>query len=58
MEINSTPQSAVVNLKTEPAYEILSQRQLIWRKFKRHRVALLSFYALIALYAIDRKSVV
>ncbi|MBN8619584.1 MAG: ABC transporter permease [Anaerolineae bacterium] len=46
------PQSAVVNLKTEPAYEILSQRQLIWRKFKRHRVALLSFYALIALYAI------
>lgn len=52
MEINSTPQSAVVNLKTEPAYEILSQRQLIWRKFKRHRVALLSFYALIALYAI------
>ncbi len=42
----------VASLKTEPAYEILSQRQLIWRKFKRHRVAYVCLYVLILLYAL------
>jgi peptide/nickel transport system permease protein len=41
-----------VAIDPEPTYAILSQRQLIWRKFKRHRVALISFYALVLLYAI------
>ena len=40
----------VVSLKTESTYEILSQRQLIWRKFKRHRVAYFCFYLLVLLY--------
>ena len=44
-------QAPVASLKVEPAYEILSQRQLIWRKFKRHRIALISMYVLIFLYA-------
>src|SRR5690606_28818310 len=34
-------------------YEILSQRQLIWRKFKRHRVAYICLYILIALYIVS-----
>ncbi len=42
----------MVSLKSEQTYEILSQRQLVWRKFKRHRLALVCFYALITLYAI------
>lgn len=46
---NSTP---VATLQAEPTYKILSQRQLIWRKFKRHRLALICFYALIALYIV------
>jgi peptide/nickel transport system permease protein len=37
---------------SEPAYEILSQRQLIWRKFRRHRVARLSLYVLVVLYTV------
>jgi peptide/nickel transport system permease protein len=31
-------------------YEILSQRQLVWRKFRRHRVALFCLYLLIVFY--------
>ena len=50
-ETTSVP-APVVALTGEPAYAILSQRQLIWRKFKRHRVALISLYALVALYLI------
>ena len=38
--------------KSEPTYEILSQWQLIWRKFKRHRVAYFCFYLLIVLYTV------
>src|SRR5688572_11623756 len=45
--------TAIASLKTEPAYEILSQRQLIWRKFKRHRVAYICLYILIALYIVS-----
>jgi len=33
-------------------YEILSQRQLIWRKFKRHRVAYFCFLFLTLFYAL------
>ena len=33
-------------------YEILSQRQLIWRKFKRHRVAFYCMIFLLLLYAL------
>jgi peptide/nickel transport system permease protein len=40
----------IASLKSEPGYEVLSQRQLIWRKFRRHRVAYLCFYLLILLY--------
>ena len=36
----------------EAGYEIASQRQLIWRKFRRHRVAVFSFYLLLVLYAL------
>ena len=32
--------------------EVASQRQLIWRKFKRHRVAVFCLYVIIALYAV------
>lgn len=32
--------------------EVASQRQLIWRKFKRHRVAVFCLYVIVALYAI------
>jgi peptide/nickel transport system permease protein len=43
----------IPSLKAEPTYEILSQRQLIWRKFKRHRVAYFCFYLLIMLYTLS-----
>ena len=33
-------------------YEILSQRQLIWRKFRRHRVAYFCFIFLVLFYAL------
>ena len=33
-------------------YEILSQRQLVWRKFKRHRVAFYSMIFLIVFYVL------
>lgn len=33
-------------------YEILSQRQLIWRKFKRHRVAYFCMYFLVLFYVL------
>ncbi len=53
MDVNPPVNQTITPLKTDTTtYEILSQRQLIWRKFKRHRVALLSFYALVALYII------
>ena len=34
----------------QSAYEILSQRQLIWRKFRRHRVAYISLWVLVLMY--------
>lgn len=33
-------------------YEILSQRQLVWRKFKRHRVALFCMWFLLVFYVL------
>ncbi|MEM6430463.1 MAG: ABC transporter permease [Deinococcota bacterium] len=33
-------------------YDIANQRQLIWRKFRRHRVAVFSLYLLVLLYAL------
>jgi len=33
-------------------YEILSQRQLIWRKFRRHRVAYFCMYFLVLFYVL------
>ncbi len=47
-----TAPAGVVTLKEKSTYEVLSQRQLIWRKFKRHRVALVCFYGLVALYVV------
>ena len=49
---NVSPQALVISLQAEPTYEILPQRQLIWRKFKRHRVAYFSLYVLIFLYIV------
>ncbi len=34
----------------EVHYDIANQRQLIWRKFRRHRIAVFSLYILIFLY--------
>ena len=45
-------QMLVTSLRDEPRYEILSQRQLIWRKFRRHRVAYISLYVLVILYIV------
>ena len=50
--MTSEPKGEVSRLSIdEPLnYEILSQRQLIWRKFKRHRVAYFCFLFLILFY--------
>ncbi len=52
METNAPAGLPVPKIEKDRSYEILSQRQLIWRKFKRHRVALFSLYALALLYFI------
>ena len=52
MDTNAPVGLPIAKIKKDSTYEILSQRQLIWRKFKRHRVALLSLYALALLYFI------
>jgi peptide/nickel transport system permease protein len=52
MDTNAPIGLPVTLTEKETTYEILSQRQLIWRKFKRHRVALFSLYALGLLYFI------
>ncbi|MBZ0299546.1 MAG: hypothetical protein K8J31_07405, partial [Anaerolineae bacterium] len=49
IERDAGASASVPSLKSEPTYEILSQRQLIWRKFKRHRVAHFCLYVLIIL---------
>ncbi len=41
-----------IYLEEEDTYEILSQRQLIWRKFKRHRLAYICLFILLFLYAV------
>ncbi len=50
--MTSEPKGEVSRLSIdEPLnYEILSQKQLIWRKFKRHRVAYFCFLFLILFY--------
>src|SRR5829696_7581044 len=50
MTVNTPADIPVV--KIDAGYEILSQRQLNWRKFRRHRVALLCLYALTLLYIV------
>lgn len=52
METNAPIGLPVPKISKANNYEILSQRQLIWRKFKRHKVALFSLYALLLLYFI------
>jgi peptide/nickel transport system permease protein len=53
MDVNTPVEPQIVRLRDgEPTYEALSQRQLIWRKFKRHRVAYFCFYALLVLYLV------
>jgi peptide/nickel transport system permease protein len=52
METNAPIGLPVPKINKDATYEILSQRQLIWRKFKRHKVALVSLYALLLLYFI------
>jgi peptide/nickel transport system permease protein len=44
--------SGVATMPNAASYEILSQRKLIWRKFRRHRVAYACLYILIALYGV------
>ncbi|MDE2637347.1 MAG: ABC transporter permease [Chloroflexota bacterium] len=48
------PQGEVSRLDADELlnYEILSQRQLIWRKFKRHRVAYFCFLFLVVFYVL------
>ena len=50
MERGLNATSSVVLDRQEP--EIASQRQLIWRKFKRHRVAVFCLYVIVVLYTI------
>lgn len=45
------PDSAATG-SLEAGYEIASQRQLIWRKFRKHRVAVFSLLLLLLLYAL------
>ena len=45
------PDSAAAG-SLEAGYEIASQRQLIWRKFRKHRVAVFSLFLLLLLYAL------
>lgn len=52
MDTNAPVGLPITKIKKDSTYEILSQRQLIWRKFKRHRVAVFSLYALALLYFI------
>jgi peptide/nickel transport system permease protein len=44
-------QPEMLTAEEEKLY-IASQRSLIWRKFKRHRLALISFFILIAMYVL------
>ncbi len=53
MDINPPAEPKVASINSKATnYDVLSQRQLIWRKFKRHRVALLSLYVLVILYIV------
>jgi peptide/nickel transport system permease protein len=52
LDRNTSKDAPAESRQTELTYEILSQRQLIWRKFRRHRVAYFCFYLLIVLYTI------
>ncbi len=47
-----TSAEAPVAVLQPSTYAILSQRQLIWHKFKQHRVAYASLYVLLAMYLI------
>ena len=52
--MEARPPRAVAELRAEDTlhYEVLSQRQLIWRKFRRHRVAYFCLVFLIFFYAL------
>ena len=52
LDRNTRLDAPVASRDTESTYEILSQHQLIWRKFKRHRIAYFCFYLLIILYTV------
>ena len=47
-----TSSSSALSPEDQLDYEILSQRQLVWRKFKRHRVAQFCLYLLIVFYGL------
>ena len=52
MTVGVTPESTPQNADDSLNYQILSQRQLIWRKFRRHRVAYFCWVFLIVFYAL------
>jgi peptide/nickel transport system permease protein len=43
------PTSAIATIQT-PAQELLTPRQLMWLRFKRHKLALFSLWAVLAIY--------
>jgi len=48
----TTMTNKTANLDDQLHYEILSQRQLVWRKFKRHRVAYFCMIFLVVFYVL------
>ena len=48
----TTLQSAAEGKSAEQALGSLSQKQLIWRGFARHRLAMASFYLLAVMYTL------
>lgn len=48
----SKPKANAQKLTAEEKYYMASQWQLMWRKFRRHRVALVSIFLLLGMYII------
>ena len=48
-ETGTTPETTL-ETSAEERYFIASQRQLMWRKFKKHRLAVISGFVLILAY--------
>ncbi|MBM3526042.1 MAG: ABC transporter permease, partial [Alphaproteobacteria bacterium] len=50
--MTATLATATTSVAREPAIGVLSQRQLLWRRFKRHKAAYVSLYLIAALYVV------